>query len=127
MSVTASFRQTRSFTTPQQPQQSSPEINLSYRSYPMNGLPVTSSNTGGWISFVYAQFAIAIAMAGLAIVFLPGADMQTKGFMLMSTIFTVGATFTLAKTVRDEHENKKLSSRIEDARAEKLLMEVGRG
>ena len=93
----------------------------------MNNVAVTSSNTSGWITFVYAQFGIALAMAGLSIVFLPGADLQTKGFLLMSYIFTIGATFTLAKTVRDEHENKKLSSRIEDARAEKLLMEVGRG
>jgi hypothetical protein len=44
----------------------------------------------------------------------------------MSYVLLVGAVFTLAKTVRDEHENKKLSSRIEDARTEKLLMEVGR-
>jgi len=93
----------------------------------MNTIPVTSSNTGGWITFVYAQFAIALIMAGLCIVFLPAADLQTKGFLLMSYVFTVGSTFTLAKTVRDEHENRKLSSRIEDARAEKLLMEVGRG
>jgi hypothetical protein len=93
----------------------------------MHNVPVTSSNTGGWISFVYAQFAIALGMAGFSIIFLPGIDLQTKMFLMMSVVFSVGATFTLAKTVRDEHENKKLSSRIDDARAEKLLMEVGRG
>lgn len=126
MSTATAFRQTRAFGQPPQPQSIPAETPISYRSYPMNTVSVSTSNTGGWITFVYAQFAIALAMAALSIVFLPSADLQTKGFLLMSYIFTIGATFTLAKTVRDEHETKKLSSRIDDARAEKLLMEVGR-
>ncbi len=92
----------------------------------MATIPTSSANSGGWLTFVYIQFAIALGMAALSILFMPGADLQTKGFMLMSYVFTIGSTFTLAKTVRDEHEAKKLSTRIEDARAEKLLMEVGR-
>ena len=91
----------------------------------MTTIPNTSANSGGWITFTYAQFAAAIGMAALGVFFLP-VDIQVKGYMLMSNVFLIGATFTLAKTVRDEHENKKMVSRIEDARTEKLLMEVGR-
>ena len=97
-----------------------------YRSHSMSAVPTTSSNSSGWITFAYMQFAVALGMAALAILFMPNADLTIKGFLLMSYLFTVGSTFTLAKTVRDEHEAKKLASRIEDARAEKLLMEVGR-
>jgi hypothetical protein len=128
MTIATTYRQTRSFTAQQTQQDDIPTNSTpTYRSYAMQNVPVTSSNTSGWISFVYAQFAIALGMAGFSIVFLPHIDLQTKMFLAMSVIFSVGATFTLAKTVRDEHENKKLSSRIDDARAEKLLMEVGRG
>lgn len=90
--------------------------------------PVAStSNTGGWIAFVYIQFALALGLAAWNVVALGGIDWQTKSTMLMGIIFSVGATFTLAKTIRDEHETKRMAARIEDARAEKLLMEVGRG
>ncbi|MDX2155730.1 MAG: YiaA/YiaB family inner membrane protein [Hyphomicrobiaceae bacterium] len=82
-------------------------------------------NTGAWLSFTYAQFGVAAFMAGLGIWFLP-VDTMVKGYMLMSNVFLVGAAFTLAKTVRDEHEAKRFANRIEEARTEKLLMEVGR-
>jgi hypothetical protein len=87
--------------------------------------PTLSTNSGGWITFTYLQFAIALGMAGMGIFFLH-VDLQTKGFLLMSYVFLTGATFTLAKTVCDEHEAKKFATRIEEARTEKLLMEVGR-
>ena len=103
-----------------------PALDPLYRRPPMASIPTTSSNSGGWITFTYIQFAAAAGMAALGVVFLP-VDLQTKGFLLMSYVFTVGATFTLAKTVRDEHETKKLTTRIEDARTERLLMDVGRG
>lgn len=88
--------------------------------------PAGTSNTGAWLTFTYAQFGIAAMMAALGIWFLP-VDIVAKGYMLMSSVFLIGATFTLAKTVRDEHEAKRFANRIEEARTEKLLMEVGRG
>ena len=45
----------------------------------------------------------------------------------MSNVLLIGSVFTLSKTVRDEHEAKRFANRIEEARTEKLLMEVGRG
>jgi hypothetical protein len=100
-----------------------------YRRLPMSMTSpvVTTSNTGGWISFVYVQFGLALAMAAWSILSLTGIEVQSKIHLAMAVLFSIGATFTLAKTIRDEHEAKKISTRIEDARAEKLLMEVGRG
>ena len=83
------------------------------------------SNTAGWITFTYASFALAVAMAGIGIWALP-ADLWVKGFLTMSSIFLCGSTFTLAKTVRDEHEAKRFTNRIEEAKTEKLLMEINR-
>ncbi len=86
----------------------------------------SSANSGGWITFTYAQFGAALFMTALGIWAMP-VELMVKGYMLMSGVFLVGATFTLAKTVRDEHEAKRFAARIEEARTEKLLMEVGRG
>jgi hypothetical protein len=127
--VTAAIRQTRAaFGARFHPLDTTtaPEHPVHIRSYAMNpATPSTSMNSGGWVMFTYVQFAAAMLMSALGIFFLP-VDLQVKGYLMMSYIFLIGATFTLAKTIRDEHEIKKLTSRIEDARTEKLLMEVGR-
>ena len=91
----------------------------------MSSIPNTQTNTAGWLTFTYASFGMAIAMAGVGIWGLP-ADLWVKGYMVMATVFLCGSTFTLAKTVRDEHEAKRFANRIEDAKTEKLLMEMHR-
>lgn len=84
-----------------------------------------ASNTAAWLSFTYAQFGAAAFMAGLGIWFMP-VDILIKGYMMMANVFLVGSAFTLAKTIRDEHEARRFANRLEEARTEKLLMEVGR-
>ncbi len=85
-----------------------------------------TSNSSGWLTFTHAQFAIAVLMAGLGIWFAP-VDLGIKGYMLMSNVLLIGSVFTLSKTVRDEHEAKRFATRLDEARTEKLLMEVSRG
>lgn len=85
----------------------------------------STKNTAGWVTFSYVSFAVSAGMMALGIWALP-ADLWVKGYLLMASVFMLGSTFTLAKTVRDEHEAKRFANRIEDAKAERLLMEVGR-
>ena len=47
-------------------------------------------------------------------------EIAYKAYLLMGLFFLTGSTFTLAKTLRDEHEARSLSSKIESARAERL-------
>jgi len=86
----------------------------------------SNANTAGWVTFTYASFGMACAMAGLGVWALP-ADLWVKGYLLMSSVFLCGSTFTLAKTTRDEHESRRFANRLEDAKTEKLLMEINRG
>ncbi len=88
-------------------------------------MPTLAKNTGAWLSFTYIFFAFSVGMMTLGIWAMP-ADLWVKGYLLMASVFMLGSTFTLAKTVRDEHEAKRFTNRIEDAKAERLLMEVGR-
>ncbi len=92
---------------------------------PLSQIPANSSNTGAWITYTYASFAAAAGMTAIGIWAMP-ADLWVKGYLMMAFVFTIGSTFTLAKTVRDEHEAKRMASRLEDARTEKLLMEINR-
>ncbi|MBU7583738.1 MAG: hypothetical protein KAF91_12640 [Nostoc sp. TH1S01] len=73
-----------------------------------------------WIIQTWAAFMLSISMTTFGIVNLP-VDNWIKGFMGMGLAFSVGSTFTLAKTTRDLHEAKKITSRIDEAKVEKLL------
>ena len=84
-----------------------------------------TSNTSAWLTFSYVQFGAAAFMTALGVWAMP-VDLMVKGYLIMATVFLVGSAFTLAKTVRDEHEARRFASRIDEARTERLLMEVGR-
>jgi hypothetical protein len=86
----------------------------------------SNQNTGAWLTFTYVAFAMSVGMAALGIWALDG-NLWVKGYMAMASVFMLGSTFTLAKTLRDEHEAKRFASRLDDAKTERLLMEVERG
>jgi len=88
-------------------------------------LNANTQNTGAWLTFTYLSFGISVAMTALGVWALP-ADLWVKGYLTMASVFMLGTSFTLSKTLRDEHEAKRLANRLEDAKAERLLMEVGR-
>ncbi|MBX9254164.1 hypothetical protein H1Q63_09430 [Desmonostoc muscorum CCALA 125] len=73
-----------------------------------------------WIIQTWAAFVFSISMTTFGIVNLP-VDSWVKGFMGMGLAFSVGSSFTLAKTTRDLHETRKLTARIDEAKVEKLL------
>ncbi len=85
-----------------------------------------TASSAGWITFAYASFGMAVFMSGLGIYALDH-NIWVKGYMMMAMVFLTGSTFTLAKTVRDEHEARRFTNRIEEAKTEKLLMEINRG
>ena len=64
-------------------------------------------------------------MVGMGIFFLP-LDWWSRGYLAMGVIALVQSCVTMTKTIRDQHEAAKLVNRIEDARTERLLMEVGK-
>ena len=51
-------------------------------------------------------------------------DLSIKGYLTMGFLMLVQSCITMTKTMRDMHESGKLVNRIEDAKAERLLMEV---
>lgn len=84
-----------------------------------------TQNTGAWLTFTYVSFGISVFMMGFGVWAL-SADLWVKGYLTMAAVFMLGSSFTLSKTLRDEHEAKRFANRLEDAKAERLLMEVGR-
>jgi len=64
----------------------------------------------GWIVQAWASFALSVGAMSVGILNLPVDNW-------------VGSTISMAKTTRDNHEAKRLTARVDEARVEKLLSE----
>ena len=73
-----------------------------------------------WTFFVKISFVISVLALGLGIYFMP-TELWVKGYMAMGSLFTIGSSITLSKTLRDEHEAKKLINKISEAKTERIL------
>jgi hypothetical protein len=91
----------------------------------MNPQAQTSTHSTAWITFTYASFFAAVAMVGFGILFAP-IDIWIKAYFAMGAALLIQSCITMTKTLRDVHEAGKLVNRIEDARAEQLLMRIER-
>jgi hypothetical protein len=88
--------------------------------------PQSVQHTSSWVAFTYATFIASVLMVAVGILFMP-ADFWMKGYLAMGVVMVVQSCVTVTKTIRDVHENGKLVNRIEDAKAERLLMGLERG
>lgn len=66
----------------------------------------TNPSTAAWKFQVWVSFAVSASAMTLGILYLP-VDLWTKGFFAMGLLFTIGSCFSLAKTIRDEHEEER--------------------
>jgi hypothetical protein len=82
-------------------------------------------HSGAWVTFTYASFAGSAFLVGIGLFFLP-IDLWMKGYLTMGIVMLIQTCVTMTKTVRDNYESGKFVNRIEDAKAERLLMEVSK-
>jgi hypothetical protein len=80
-------------------------------------------HSNAWVTFTYASFGASAFLVAVGVYFLP-VDLWIKGYLAMGIVMLIQSCVTLTKTVRDVHESSRLVNRIEDAKAERLLMEV---
>jgi len=79
-------------------------------------------DSGAWRIQVMIAFAVSLGFTTVGIGYLP-LDQWSKGYLMMGLYFTVSSAFTLAKTLRDAHESQKFTSRLTEAKTEKMLRE----
>lgn len=83
----------------------------------------TNNHSQAWTLFTATSFGIAALMMALGIYNLE-ASFSAKGFYAMAAVMLVHSSLTLSKTLRDMEEAKKFHNRIEDAKTEKLLLDI---
>ena len=83
-------------------------------------------DTQAWIFQTWASFVLAVGITAIGIAYMP-LDAWVRAFLAMGLLFSVGSAFTLAKTVRDNHEARRLINRLSDAKTERIIrdFEVG--
>ena len=82
-------------------------------------------HSNAWVTFTYVSFSASAFMVAIGVFYMP-IDLWMKGYLSMGIVMLIQSCVTLTKTVRDMHESGKLVNRIEDAKAERLLMEVSK-
>jgi hypothetical protein len=82
-------------------------------------------HSNAWVTFTYASFGSSALMVAVGVYFLP-VDLWIKGYLTMGIVMLIQCCVTLTKTVRDMHESGRMVNRIEDAKTERLLMEVSK-
>lgn len=82
----------------------------------------TQTHSAGWVVQTWISFLAAVGVTAMGIFFLP-VDVWVKAFMAMGLLFTVGSTFSLAKTVRDQHEAETFHKRVDAARVNRIIAE----
>ncbi|MER5887579.1 YiaA/YiaB family inner membrane protein [Streptomyces sp. NPDC001941] len=88
----------------------------------MSDTPVKQQNTAAYslqatLSFAFALAAVAIGVYQLDV------DGWVRAFLAIAVLYLTTSAFTLAKVVRDRQEAGQITSRVDQARLEKLLAE----
>ena len=79
--------------------------------------------SSAWTMFTYLNFGVAAVMMAGGIYFLE-ATFAAKGFYAMAALMLVSSTAAITKSIRDAEESQRLHNKIDEARTERLLMEV---
>ena len=88
----------------------------------MSKVEPTQLHSPAWIAQTWISFVISAGVTAMGIWFLP-VDPWVKAFMGMGLLFSIGSTFSLAKTVRDQHESESFRKRIDEARVNRIIAE----
>jgi hypothetical protein len=83
---------------------------------------INQDHSSAWVMQTWLSFILSVGGTAIGIYCLP-VDPWVKGFMAMGLTFSVGSTVSLTKTQRDIYEGTKLTSKIEEAKMEKILAE----
>lgn len=91
-----------------------------------NNTNYVQKDSPAWKMFTFLSFVVASVMMAGGVYFME-ASFAAKGFYAMSAIMLVHTAISITKTLRDSEEAERFINRIEDAKTEKLLMDINRG
>ena len=82
--------------------------------------PEIHQDTAAWIFYVHVSFVLSVTLMCIGIWMLP-VMFWIKGYLAMGLFFVISSSLALSKTIRDQHESRKLVNRLSSAKTEKIL------
>jgi hypothetical protein len=79
-------------------------------------------HSGAWVLQTQIAFAASLGGLSIGIAYLPVGPWP-RAFLALAVLFTVSSSFSLAKTLRDQHESRHVLARVDEAKLERLLTE----
>ncbi len=84
--------------------------------------PGMSQDSAVWVTFTQVAFLVAMIGMVIGITYLP-VENWIRGYLGMGLFFVVSSTVVLSKTMRDQHEARKLHYKINEVKNERILKE----
>lgn len=84
--------------------------------------PIQQQTTTAYSAQAAISFAVALGAMVVGIAYLPVGP-WVRAFLAVGLLYVVTSAFTLAKVIRDRQEAGQVSSRVDQARLDKLLAE----
>jgi hypothetical protein len=81
-----------------------------------------TDHSAAWAFQTKVSFVVALTGLVLGIVYLP-VDAWIRAYLSVAALYVVTSTISLSKTLRDEHEQHRLLSRVDEVKLERLLAE----
>jgi hypothetical protein len=83
--------------------------------------PAPAGSTAFFVQAVIS-FSVSSVAVGVGVAYLPISG-WVRAFLGLGLLYVITSTFTLAKCVRDKQETQAITSRVDQARLDKLLAE----
>ncbi|MFJ4846536.1 YiaA/YiaB family inner membrane protein [Streptomyces sp. NPDC088733] len=84
--------------------------------------PIRQQTTAAYSAQAALSFALALTAMVVGIAYLPVGP-WVRGFLAVGLLYVVTSAFTLATVVRDRQDEGQVTSRVDQARLDKLLAE----
>ena len=84
--------------------------------------PGISQDSAAWVGFTQVAFLTALTGMILGICYLP-VEIWIRGYLGMGLFFVTSSTVVLSKTMRDQHEARKLTYKLNEVKTERILRE----
>jgi hypothetical protein len=87
-----------------------------------NSTPPAQPGSAAFFVQAVISFAVSSIAVAAGVIYLP-VSAWVRGFLALGLLYVITSTFTLAKCVRDRQESQAVTSRVDQARLDKLLAE----
>jgi hypothetical protein len=81
-----------------------------------------TDHSAAWSFQVKVSFVVSLTGLVLGIAYLP-VEPWVRAYLAVAALYSITSAISLSKTLRDEHESRRLLSRVDEVKLERFLAE----